>query len=93
MSNELKQLRPRPLILASLILAVAGIPSVPGLAAQIVLSTGTPEEVGMSPSVLRAGVSLYEEAVERGDLVGAVLLVAKDGKIVLREAVGWRDQA
>ncbi len=47
----------------------------------------------MSAGVLAGGVALYEEAVERGDLVGAVLLVAKDGKVVLHEAVGWRDKA
>ncbi len=58
-----------------------------------VVTRGTPAEAGMSAGVLAGGVALYEEAVERGDLVGAVLLVAKDGKIVLHEAVGWRDQA
>ena len=55
-----------------------------------VVTRGTP---AMSAGVLAGGVALYEEAVERGDLVGAVLLVAKDGKIVLHEAVGWRDKA
>lgn len=57
------------------------------------LTTGTPEEVGMSAAVLQAGVGLYREAVERGDLVGAVLLVARDGKVVLHEAVGSRNHA
>ena len=47
----------------------------------------------MSAGVLAGGVALYEEAVQRGDLVGAVLLVAKDGKVVLHEALGWRDRA
>jgi CubicO group peptidase (beta-lactamase class C family) len=44
----------------------------------------------MSSAILEAGVQLYRDAVEAGDLVGAVLLVAKDGKVVLHEAVGWR---
>ena len=57
------------------------------------VTRGAPAEVGMSAGVLAGGVALYEEAVERGDLVGAVLLVAKDGKVVLHEAVGWRDRA
>jgi len=62
-----------------------------GVAAQdVTLSQGTPEEVGLSSAVLQSGVQLYREAVDRGDLVGAVLLVAKDGKVVLHEAVGWR---
>ncbi len=55
-----------------------------------VLTAGTPEEVGMSPAILEAGVELYREAIEDGELVGAVLLVAKDGKVVLHEALGWR---
>ena len=48
-----------------------------------------PAEAGMSASALEGAAGLYREAVERGDLVGAVLLVAKDGKIVLHEAIGW----
>ncbi len=61
-------------------------------AQDVTLSTGRPEDVGLSSGVLAGGVALYREAVERGDLVGAVLLIAKDGKIVLHEAVGWRDK-
>lgn len=57
------------------------------------LTSGTPGEVGMSAAVLEAGVGLYREAVERGDLVGAVVLVARDGKVVLHEAVGSRNHA
>jgi len=62
----------------------------PLLGQDVVLTTGTPEEVGMSPTILEAGVKLYREAIEDGELVGAVLLVAKDGKVVLHEALGWR---
>lgn len=57
------------------------------------ISRAAPADVGMSAAVLQGGVGLYQEAVDRGDLVGAVLLVAKDGKVVLHEAVGWRDKA
>jgi len=64
----------------------------PSLWAQPVVTSGAPSEVGMSAVVLEAGVGLYQEAVDRGELVGAVLLVAKDGKVVLREAVGWRNK-
>jgi CubicO group peptidase (beta-lactamase class C family) len=62
------------------------------LAAQknVTLSSGTPQEVGMSPAVLDAAVGIYREAVARGELVGAVLLVARNGKVVLHEAVGLR---
>ncbi len=64
------------------------------LAAQDVrMSRGTPADVGMSAAVLSGGVGLYREAVDAGDLVGVVLLVAKDGRVVLHEALGWRDKA
>ena len=58
-----------------------------------VLSRAQPEEAGMSAAGLAGAAGLYQEAVDRDDLVGAVLLVAKDGKIVLHEAYGWRDKA
>jgi len=62
----------------------------PGGYQDITLTTGTAEEVGMSSAILESGVQLYRDAVEAGELVGAVLLVAKDGKVVLHEALGWR---
>ena len=46
----------------------------------------------MAESVLKAATSLYSEAVARGDILGAVLLVARQGKVVLYEATGVRDQ-
>ncbi|HVS12817.1 MAG TPA: serine hydrolase domain-containing protein [Thermoanaerobaculia bacterium] len=51
-----------------------------------------PADVGMSEAVLRAGVTIFEEAVERDELKGAVLLVARRGRVVLHEAVGWRHE-
>lgn len=57
------------------------------------LSLGRPAEVGMSASILAAAVARYQQAIETGRLVGAVLLVARDGKVVLYEALGWRDKA
>ncbi|MFO8173422.1 MAG: serine hydrolase domain-containing protein [Longimicrobiales bacterium] len=63
----------------------------PPLQAQdVVLTVGTPADVGMSSAILDGAVQLYRDAVDSGDLVGAVLLVAKDGKVVLHEALGWR---
>lgn len=55
------------------------------------LSYGEPEDVGMSSAVLSGALGLYQDAVERGDLVGAVVLVARKGRIVLHEALGSRD--
>jgi CubicO group peptidase (beta-lactamase class C family) len=51
-----------------------------------------PAEAGLSGPKLREGVRLYEEAVARDDIRGAVLLVARRGRIALHEAVGMRDK-
>jgi CubicO group peptidase (beta-lactamase class C family) len=58
----------------------------------VTLTQGVPADVGMSATILESGVHLYRDAVEAGDLVGVVLLVAKDGKVILHEAVGWRNK-
>ena len=75
---------------AVVLLAVQAAPVV---AQGVTLTAGAPEDVGMSSAVLDGGVGLYREAVARGDLVGAVLLVARQGRIVLHEAIGSRDHA
>lgn len=76
-----------------LTIALAAVALATPLTAQhVTLTRGTPQEVGMSPAVLEAGVGLYREAVARGDLVGAVLLVARNGKVVLHEAIGSRNR-
>ena len=62
------------------------------LQAQDVLTPGKPSQVGMSAEKLQAALRLVEEAVERDQIRGVVLLVARDGKIVLHEAVGWRNK-
>lgn len=61
------------------------------LAQDLVLSRGTPEEVGMSSGVLQGAVQLMRERIDAGDMVGGVLLVAREGKVVLHEAVGSKD--
>jgi len=77
------------LLLLTIITAVVARP----VAAQPVLTTGEPASAGMSAAVLREGVALFEQAVAKDDLQGAVLLVARHGKIVLCEPVGWRDRS
>ena len=58
-----------------------------------VITRGAPAEAGMSAGILGGAVALYEEAVAEGEVVGAVLMVARNGKVVLHEALGWRDKA
>ena len=61
-------------------------------AEDIVLSSRDPSQVGMDDVILKAAVHMYEEAVAKDQVRGVVLLVARDGKIVLHEALGWRDK-
>ena len=83
-----------PAAAAALLSSLATVASAAPATAQVTIITrAAPAEAGMSAGVLAGGVALYEEAIARGDLVGAVLLVAKDGKVVLHEALGWRDKA
>ncbi|MGE0553724.1 MAG: serine hydrolase domain-containing protein [Gemmatimonadales bacterium] len=78
--------------ISTLGLALFGLTGV-GAAQEHTLTVGKPADVGMSAGILAGGVARYQEAVDAGDLVGVVLLVAKDGKVVLHEALGWRDKA
>jgi CubicO group peptidase (beta-lactamase class C family) len=75
------------IVTSLLVAATAGV-----LPAQAVLQYGTPAEAGMSEEALKAGVSFFAEATARDDLRGAVLLVARNGRVVLHEAVGLRSK-
>jgi CubicO group peptidase (beta-lactamase class C family) len=63
----------------------------PLLAAGPGLPQANPEDTGMSREILDAGAGLYRRAVSRNELAGAVLLFARNGKVVLHEPVGWRN--
>ena len=57
------------------------------------LSYGSAASAGMDAALLDEAVQLYRDAVERDELKGAVLMVARRGIIVLHEVVGWRHEA
>jgi len=61
-------------------------------AEDVVLSAGAPAAAGMDATILRAGVHMYEQAVEADRVRNVVLLVARRGKVVLHEALGWKDK-
>jgi CubicO group peptidase (beta-lactamase class C family) len=48
---------------------------------------------GLDPLKLAAIVGWLEGDVEKRRVPGAVVLVARDGEILLHEAVGWADKA
>ncbi|MGY8655674.1 MAG: serine hydrolase domain-containing protein [Verrucomicrobiia bacterium] len=74
----------------SIFLAVALVPCV--WAGAQTLSLGVPSEVGMDSDILQSGVKMFEKAVDRDETRGAVLLVARNGLVVVHEAVGWKDR-
>lgn len=85
----------RALLLAAVLaapLAAQGGAAVNGTVRSTTLGTARASDVRMSAEVLDSGVALYRHAVERGEIVGAVLLVARHGQIVLHEAIGLRDR-
>ena len=52
------------------------------------LPQAAPEDVGMSSERLERVVPVIQRAIEKGDIPGAVLLVARKGKVVFRRAFG-----
>ena len=57
------------------------------------LSTATPQEVGLSSERLDRITHLLRTDVDKGRLPGAVVLIARKGKIAYYEAIGFRDKA
>jgi CubicO group peptidase (beta-lactamase class C family) len=57
------------------------------------LPSAKPEEVGLSSERLNRAMAAVKADVEKGALPGAVLLVARHGKVVMFEAVGMLDPA
>ncbi|MCD4733212.1 serine hydrolase, partial [bacterium] len=55
------------------------------------LSTARPEEVGMDPERLARLDGLVDELLDTGRMPGVVLLVARHGNIVWREAYGMAE--
>ena len=70
----------------------AGILPPVSQAQDITLTYGTPAEANMNSEILDAGVSMFRRAVDEDLIRNVVLLIARDGKIVLHEAIGWKDK-
>ena len=55
-----------------------------------ILEPGDPQDVQVDRARLKTAVGLVEQAIADGEMHGAVLLVARRGKIILHQALGWR---
>jgi CubicO group peptidase (beta-lactamase class C family) len=82
-------MRTRPAI--TLLVALALVVRVGAAWAQGVLPTAKPEEVGFSAERLDRVTEMLRANVEKREIPGAVLLVARHGKVAYFESVGFLD--
>ena len=71
---------------AALLLAIAGSALAQGL------PTAKPEAVGMSSNKLQALKAALQAEVDQGKFPGAIVMIARNGKLVFSEAVGQLDK-
>jgi CubicO group peptidase (beta-lactamase class C family) len=62
------------------------------LAACASLQPATPESVGLSSARLKDLAAAAQEGVDKREIPGAVMLVARRGKVAYLESVGYRDR-
>lgn len=81
--------RPLARALAAALPVLAALPAtLPGARLQAQLPRATAESVGMSPERLARIPEALRAAVARGDVAGAVSLLARDGRIVALDSAG-----
>lgn len=87
-----RNLTPRYLVWNALVMIAAGTGFADAPTPEVhELTYGEAAEVQMDASRLEDAESLIESSVADGEIPGAVILVARRGKIVLHKAFGWRD--
>ena len=74
----------------TLMLSVTILGWAAGLAAQG-LPTVAPEAVGMSQQRLSQVSAVFKREVEQGNLPGVVVMVARKGRLVYSDAIGFQD--
>jgi len=60
--------------------------------AQDLSKLSKPEEAGFSSDRLARITQFFQSEVDRGDIPGAVVVVARNGKLVYRQAIGYQDR-
>ncbi len=74
-------------------MVVATTASLPAYARELQpLTTASPEQVGMSLERLGRISSVLKKEIADGKLPGAVVMVARKGKIVYSDAIGFQDK-
>ena len=82
---------PAVTVLAALIVATTVVPAVSARELQS-LTSGTPEQVGMSAERLGRIATMLKKEINDGKLPGAVVMIARKGKIIYSDAIGFRDK-
>src|SRR5215467_777536 len=78
-------------IVALAVLAV-GLCFAPAIELRALEPTATIERAGVDAQKLAAIVDWLKTDVEKGRIPGAAVLIARNGQILLHEAVGWPDK-
>jgi CubicO group peptidase (beta-lactamase class C family) len=55
-------------------------------------TTASPQSVGLSPQRLNQITTVVQGSVDRGEIAGAVTLVARHGQVVWLKAAGYQDR-
>ncbi len=79
-------------MLVRTIAAIAALSMALPVAAQGIPKAQSPEEVGFVSTRLKRLGDRIEEGVKNNELPGAVVLIARNGKIVMFDAYGFRDK-
>jgi CubicO group peptidase (beta-lactamase class C family) len=79
-------------MLVRTIAAVAALAIAIPAAAQGIPKAQSPEEVGFVSQRLKRLIDRIEEGIKNNELPGAVVLIARNGRIVLFDAYGFRDK-
>ena len=75
-------------VIAAVLAASVALPA----AAQGIPKAQSPEEVGFVASRLKRLSDRIEEGVKYNELPGAVVLIARNGKLVMFDSFGFRDK-
>src|SRR5262245_32645538 len=73
-------------------LAALAVCAVVSAVAQGIPKVQQPEEVGFLATRLKRLSDRLNEGVQKGEIPGAVVLIARNGKIVMFDAFGFRDR-
>src|SRR5262249_20228340 len=80
--------RTLPALLAALLL----VPATAARGADVLPRAPRPEDVGLSSDRLARLTAITRDHAEAGDLPGAVILIARHGKVAYFESFGYRDR-